>query len=78
MAIGMPGPGTRVAGSNEVKSAILLSKDLMKHRQIFTDSDRYFDESIVHRRDRDRLRGELISKEDLASRHRKERDEKNT
>ena len=32
MAIGMPGPGTRVAGSNEGESDILLSKDLMKHR----------------------------------------------
>ena len=33
MAIGMPGPGTRVAGSNEAESDILLSKDLMKDRQ---------------------------------------------
>jgi hypothetical protein len=33
MAIGMPGPGTQVAGSNEAESDILLSKDLMKHRQ---------------------------------------------
>jgi hypothetical protein len=35
MAIGMPGSGTRVAGSDGAKSDILLSKDLMKHRQFF-------------------------------------------
>jgi hypothetical protein len=33
MAIGMPGTGTGVAGSNEAESDILLSKDLVKHRQ---------------------------------------------
>jgi hypothetical protein len=33
MAIGMPGSGTRAAGINGAKSNILLSKDLMKHRQ---------------------------------------------
>jgi hypothetical protein len=33
MAIGMPGAGTRIAGSNGAEWNILLSKDLMKHRQ---------------------------------------------
>ncbi len=34
MAIGMPGSGTRVAGSNGAESNFLLSEeDLMKHRQ---------------------------------------------
>jgi hypothetical protein len=33
MAIGMPGTGTRVAGSNGAEPNFLLSKDLMKHRQ---------------------------------------------
>lgn len=33
MAIGMPGSGTRAAGINGAESNILLSKDLMKHRQ---------------------------------------------
>src|SRR5208337_2458905 len=33
MAIGMPGAGTRVAGSNGAEPNFLLSKDLMKHRQ---------------------------------------------
>ena len=33
LAIGMPGSGTRVTGSNGPESSILLSKEVMKHRQ---------------------------------------------
>jgi hypothetical protein len=77
-AIGMPGTGTRVAGSNGAEPNFLLSKDPMKNRHFLPTLNRYFDGSIVHRSERDRLRGEFISKGDLASRYRKERDEKNT
>jgi hypothetical protein len=45
LAIGMPRSGTRVAGFNGAESNILLSKDLMKHRQFLQNipGPRYLD-----------------------------------
>jgi hypothetical protein len=47
MAIGMPGPGTRVTGFNGAESNILFIEGSHETSTIFADSGRYFDGSIL-------------------------------